>query len=161
MAKSEVVSYADKNYQKKKALYDVVVQCMEDIKYGTHSSQSSWNMPVEHIKGVTYRLVGEGQLELTYHRYEVTTVEGLARGEDDGKRFMKEVVKQLKKTFKEYTGKALTLKEIKVGSGVDKVSRITADSSWMLGSSRYGHGARPVGRYLVKDSFLYEFSANL
>jgi hypothetical protein len=161
MAKGDVVSYADKNYQKKKALYDVVAQCVEDMKYGTHSQQNRWNLPVEHIQGLTARLIGEGYLELTYHRYEVTTVEGLTRLEDRGKDFMKEVLKELKKNFKKYTGKSLTLKEIKSDRGIDKASRIQADSSWMLGSSRYGHGARPVGRYLVRDSFLYEFSAKL
>lgn len=152
-----VLSYADKNYKRQKALYDVLAQVFQEWKYGAVHTNNKWNLPVEQISGMTMRLLGEGHLELTYHHYEVTTVEGLARAELEGKKFVEEVVKILKKEFKKITGEALDLKKVKDGQVIDKVSRIQADSSWMLGSSRYGYGNRPVGRYLVRDSCVYSF----
>jgi hypothetical protein len=158
----KVVSFADKNYQKKKALYDVIAQCVQDIKYGMVHSGHSWNLPVEHIEGITAGLRGNKFLEVTYHRYEVTTVEGLARIKNDGREFIGQVMKEIKKRFKKYTDKTLTIEEVSSDIGCpEKVGRLTAETSWMLGSSRYGHGARPVGRYLIKDTIVYEFSADL
>ena len=158
----DVISYADKNYQQKKALFDVIYQCVEDVKYEISNTGNTWNLPVEHMKGVTVRIRDGQLLEVTYHRYEVTTVEGLARLGDDGKKFIKDVTKEIKKRFKKYTGKSLTLKEHESPNpAFEKHSRLTAETSWLLGSSRYGHGARPVGRYLVKDIIVYNFSAEL
>lgn len=129
---------------------------MQDIKVEQNGAHG-WNLPIQEMKGVTARLLGEGCLEITYHRFEVCTIEGLARREDDGKKFLQNIVKEVKKRFKKYTGKALTLKKVREDQNIDKHSRLQADTSWMLGSSRYGHGARPVGRYLVRDSCVYEF----
>jgi hypothetical protein len=157
----KVVGYADRGYQQKKAIYDCVAQALEDLKYDTTSSGHRWNLPVEQVRGLTARLIGEGYLELTYHHLEVTTVEGLARLEDFGKEFLKETEKELKKRFKKITGKALKLKKVKDDRSFEKASRVQADTSWMLSSNRHGYGARPVGRYLVRDSRVYEFSASL
>jgi hypothetical protein len=158
------MAYADENYDGKKELYDSIAQCFENYKYGTVNTASSWNSPVTKIRGITMRLNGNKELLLTYHRYEVTTVEGLERlrHEDTGIEFVAEVAKALKKEFKSLTGKALTLKRIDESPiNFEKASRLSAESSWMLGSSRYGHGARPVGRYLVRTTCVYEFSADL
>jgi hypothetical protein len=161
MAKKKVVSYEEKNYNKKKELYGSIVQCLEDMKFGEVMGGGKWNIPAEKISGLTYRLVGENHLELTYHHYEVTTVEGLAHMDDDGKSFVKEVVKELKKRFRKRTGKALDLKEIKYDRSLEKVSRMQADTSWMVGSSRYGYQQHPAGRYLVRDTSAYSFDEEL
>jgi len=156
----KVDGYADRNYQQKKNLYDSIAQAFQDMKYGVVHTANSWNVPVEQLKGVTMRMVGD-TLEIAYHHYEVTTVEGLARVEDTGKDFLKETEKGIKKRFKELTKKTLNLKKISEDRVIEKASRLQADTSWMLGSSRYGYGARPVGRYLVRDSRVYEYSAEL
>lgn len=156
----KVLSYEEQKYQQKKSIYDSIAQAFSDIKneeYGRHG----WNKPAQEINGVTMRLLGNGALELTYHRYEVTTVEGLSRGVEDGPKFLKGVVKELKKRFRKNTGKALKLDKLKEDQAIDKHSRIQADTSWMLGSSRYGYGSRPVGRFLVRDSCVYEFDIDL
>lgn len=159
------MGYADENYEKSKALYDQVAQVFEDYKYGAVSSGHTWNMPVQEIKGITMRFRGENLLEITYHRYEVTSVEGLARikQKDEGLTFVEEVAKKLKKEFKSATGKALTLKKVSedMPPFFEKASRLTAETSWVLGSSRYGHGSRPVGRYLTRSARTYEFSASV
>lgn len=158
------MGYADENYEKSRALYDQIAQVFEDYKYGAVSSGHTWNLPIQEIKGVTMRFRGENLLEITYHRYEVTTVEGMARAkqDNDGLKFVEGVVKQLKKEFKEATGKQLALEKVKdMPWSPEKASRLTADTSWMLGSSRYGHGSRPVGRYLVRSTRVYKFDASL
>jgi len=157
----KVIGYEDRNYQQKKSIYDCIAQALEDLKYDTAATGHRWNLPVEQIRGLTARLIGEGNLELTYHHMETTTVEGLARLEEFGKSFLQETEKELKRRFKKITGKALKLKKIKEDRSFEKASRVQADTSWMLGSSRYGYGARPVGRYLVRDSRIYEISASL
>jgi len=158
------MAFADKNYQQNKVLYDILAQVFENYKQGAVSSEHSWNMPVQELRGITMRFLGENHMEVTYHRYETTTVEGLARmrNQDSGAEFLKEVSKALKKEFKSATGKALTLTKVKeTPLYFEKAGRISAESSWMLGSSRYGHGARPVGRYLCRTSCVYDFSAKL
>lgn len=151
-----VVSYAEKNYLQKKNLYDSIAQVFSDWKNETANSYG-WNKPVQEMNGCTMRFLAEGHLEITYHRFEVCTVEGLARGDNNGPKFLKDVVKELKKSFRKKTGKALKLEKVREDQAIEKYSRIQADTSWMLGSSRYGYGARPVGRYLVRDSCVYEF----
>ena len=156
------MAYADENYMQQKNLYDTVSQVFENYKYGATSIGHSWNMPVEEIRGITLRYLGDNLLELTYHRYEVDTVEGLHRSEPEGQKFLSEVVKALKKEFKSATGETLEMKKVRESPVYyEKVSRLSAETSWMLGSSRYGHGARPVGRYLAKTICVYDFSANL
>jgi hypothetical protein len=156
----KVKGYEDLNYKQDKQIYDSIAQAFQDFKVERNGGHG-WNKPVEQLEGVTMRFVSEDKLELTYHRYEVTTVEGLARLDDAGGKFLKEVVKGLKKKFESLTGKTLTLERVHEDRAIDKVSRIQADTSWMLGSSKYGYGARPVGRYLVKDSCVYKFDTDL
>lgn len=161
---AKVISYGDKNYQAKKNLFDSIAQVIEDIKYTEVHGGHRWNLPVHEVTGLTARLVDGAHLELTYHRFVNGTYEDLARNQldEDGKKFIKEVVKQLKKRFKDKTGKALTLKEVdEPQRGYDKTGNIQAETAWMIGSSRYGYGGRAVGRYLVRDSCIYEFSAKL
>lgn len=159
------MAFADNNYQQNKVLYDTLAQVFDTYKYGVSSSGHSWNQPMEELRGVTMRLLGDSNVELTYHRYVVETVEGLERmrsQEDPGMKFLKSVVSELKKEFKNATGKALALKMSKEKPlHFEKVSRLTAESSWMLGSNRYGAGARPLGRYLVRTSCVYDLSSEL
>lgn len=152
----KVESYEEKNYNRKKAIYDVIAQSLQDIKV-EQNGMHGWNVPVEQLKGITARLIGEGNLEITYHRFEVATIEGMAHRQDDGKKFLDMVVKEVKKKFRKFTGKTLDLKKVREDQAIDKYSRLQADTSWMLGSSRYGYGSRPVGRYLVRDSRIYSF----
>ena len=109
------------------------------------------------------RIVGEGHITLTYHHIEVCTIDEIKGKEAQGYDFIKEVLKELKKGFKGYTKKALKMKEIKDKriESIEKMSRVQADASWLLGSSRYGYGARPVGRYLMRETCVYEVSAEL
>jgi len=152
MAK-KIVSYADKSYQERKSIFDVLAQCMDELKYGEVHTARAWNMLVEEINGVTISFVGEGNVQLIYHRYQTGTVEEIAKSkvDDDGQKFLKEVVKELKKKFKSKTGKALTMKEQQTDRYIDKVSRLAAETSWVM-----GYNSRPVGRFLIRDVAFYD-----
>ena len=154
------MAFADNNYEQKRALYDILAQVFDTYKYGITSGGHTWNQPVQEIRGITMRFLGEGVMELTYHRYENTTVEGIHRIQLDnaGVRFLGEVAKALKKEFKEATGKALTLTKMSDKPFyVEKASQISAESSFLFGA---GHG-RPVGRYLIRASCVYDFNCEL
>lgn len=159
--KKKVTPYADKNYQQKKNIYDCVAQALEDLKYDTTSAGHRWNTPVEQIRGLTARFMGEGHLEITYHHMETTTVDGLAQLEEFGKSFLKEVEKELKKRFKKLTGKALKLKKTREDRSIEQSSRVQAETTSGYGMGRYGYGGRPYGRFLIRDSRVYEMSATL
>lgn len=154
---TQVLSYEDKQYNRKKSIFDMLAQTFEDIKHSMNG-QHNWNKRVADLDGVTFRLIGAGQLEITYHRYEVSTMEMLARGDDTGAEFIKEIEKEVKKKFKELTKKALTLKKVKDDQAIEKTSLLQADTSRQMG---YGFGGRMYGRFLVKSSRVYDFDANL
>lgn len=156
----KVEGFEDKNYSQKRAIYDALAQVFQEFKLEGMNSYG-WNKPVQQLDGVTMRFLGQNCLELTYHRFEVSTVEGLARRDDDGPKFLQNVAKELKKRFRKKIGKTLKLEKVRLDQAIDKQSRVQADTSWQLGSSRYGYGARPVGRYLVRDSCVYEFDLDL
>jgi hypothetical protein len=153
MPAKKVVPYEELNYNKKKQIYDSLVQCIQDVKYGEVHTNNKWNIPVERMSSITSRLVGEGYLELTAHHYEVTTPEQLAHSVEFDKDIIKEFVKELKKSFRKLTSKTLELKEVKVDRTIEKVSGLRADRSWTNDS--------PIGRYLVRDTMCFEFDHEL
>ena len=159
MAKKKVESYEDQRYEQKHFIYDVLAQCVQELKQGEVATAHRWNALAEKIKGFTSRFVGNEHIEFTYHHYEVTNVEGLARMEDDGKDFVKEAVKELKKIFKKKTGKALELKELKYDRTLEKHSQLQGERDGFIGGSAYGRGS--MGRYLVRDSVTYSFDCEV
>lgn len=156
----KVLSYEDKNFNQKKDIFSALAQCFADLKYEQKSAHQ-WNLPADKLNSMDLRLVDDQHLTIRYYRVEVGTVETVRRSSEDGQKFVKEIEKELKKRFKKMTGKVLKLKKVKDDQDLEKMSRLQSDTSWMLGSSRYGYGARPVGRFLVKDSALYSFDCEL
>lgn len=157
-----VDSYSDKNYEHKRAIYDVLAQIMSDMKYEMNGSHG-WNMPVEELKGVTLRLIGEESLEITHHRFELATVEELAMKSRDYKPFLNEVERELRKRFEEYTGKKISLKKIDEHLlQAEAYGKFQAETSYIY-SGKVGHrgGMRPYRRYLMRDKRIYDFSAKL
>jgi len=154
MAEKKVLSYEDRNYQQKKNLYDSIVQAFINMKAEKSAEQKSF-VVAEKIKGITLKLVNNEFLSLTYHRYEVGTTDTLARSKDEVNTFLKDIEKELKKSFKKFTKKALKLKKEKEDQVIEKVSMGQADTSWALGSSRLDNNR--AGRYLVRDTRIYSF----
>lgn len=138
---------------KERPIHSVLSQVFQDLKYGLKHTPGKWNNPVEKIEGTTMRLIGEDELEITYHHYEITTLEQLGQSKADGTKFVESFVKELKKEFLLKTGKELKLKKIKDDTSVDKHGRIYADVS-----NAFAGRNSAVSRYLVRDSCFYEFS---
>ena len=139
---------------KDRGLYSVLAQVFQDVKYGVKHTPGKWNNLTEKVDGTTMRMISDKELELTYHHYEITTLEELAQRKSDGAKFVESFVKELKKEFLAKTGKTLKLKKIKDEDPiVDKHGRIYADVS-----SAFGGRNSAVSRYLVRDRCIYEFS---
>lgn len=156
----KVVPYEDRNFAQKKSIYSSLAQCISDLKYD-RSGRHQWNLAIDKLDGVTIKLLDDENFSLTYYRVETGTVETLARGSNEGLAFLKEIEKDLKKRFKKLTGKTLDLKKVKEDHNLEKISRLSGETSWMLGSSKYGYGARPVGRFAVRDTIVYAFDPEL
>lgn len=157
----KVLSYEDKNYKQKQDIYSSLAQCFQELKYERQSS-GAWNLPVQQMESILLKQVGDETFAITFYRVETGTQESMARIGDEGKKIIKEVEKELKKRFKKMTGKTLELKKVKEeDSNFEKMSRLSGETSWMLGSSRYGYGSRPVGRFAVKDTIIYSFDPSL
>jgi len=156
MAKpKKVEGYEDKQFDRTKSLYAAVHQVFQDMKndmYGKHG----WNLPIQKLDGCTMKLLNDKEMVLTYHRVESGTIEDVSYRKDEGKEILKEVEKELKKRFKKHTKKALKMKKIRDDHDVEQMSRIQADTSWMVGSSRYGHNARPQMKFFIRDTNVYE-----
>jgi hypothetical protein len=156
----KVVPYSEKNYKQKEALYDCIAQAFVNLKARKYSNHR-WNVRIEDLNGIQMKLLNREFLSLTYHRIEVGTTDSLARESNKGSEFLREVEKELKKEFKKLTKKALKLKKVKDDQMVEKYSHVSADTSWMVGSSRYGGPGYNVGKYLVRDTRVYQFDEDL
>ena len=138
-----VLSYEDRKYIQKKHLFDSVMQSFENVKQELQS-ENTWNMPSEQLNGITIRLVGE-KLVLTGHRMETGTLDHIARKRDDGKPFIKQVEKALKKEFRKFTGKVLNLER--------------EDENQVI-EAHGGYSPRGA-RYYIRDSVTYEFTSSV
>ena len=153
----KVVPYSEKNYVQKKNLFDTLAQVFQDVKHGEVHTAHRWNQLSEQIQGCTMKLLSDGLVQLTAHRYEITTLEGLTRSNDMGTTILDEMEKSLKKEFKKKTDVDLKLKKVKEHHDVEKHSRIYSDVSPIWS----GKTERPIARYLVRDTRVYEFDASL
>lgn len=161
---ADVISYEDRKYEQKENLYDALAQVMEDVKEENRAS-SKWNTPVQEIEGITYKLLSTGLVEILFHRYEVGTVETIGRNENHGKQFIGKFVERVKKSFKKKTGETLLMKEVELEANkkdiIEKTSKVEGERTWILGANLYGLGQRPVGRYLIRTSCVYEVESQL
>lgn len=160
-----VLNYDDKSYDNNQQLYACLEQAFQDFKYGTVHSNSSWNTPVHDIEGLTLRYLGENRIQVTRHHYVVGTVESVKREMEDGRtsnKFLNDVMREMKRIFKKNTGKALKVEKVgEMDRKLDKTHRVSAEQSFLLSANKYGYGQRPVGKYLFKDSCVYDVDAKL
>jgi hypothetical protein len=153
MAKKQVEGYVDQQYDQTTDVYAMLVQCIQNVKYGDVLISHKWNIPVDRIEGITYRQIGVDGLELTSHHYEIGTIEQLTMAREGGQDFIRAFVKELKKEFKKLTHKTLELKVVKPDCSVEKVGGMRAHIAWSPDSN--------IGKYLVRDSCVYEFDPEL
>ena len=138
-------------------IYKMLANILEDIKREMKDAPTTWNKPVEELRGVTMTLIGQEHLQLNFHKYFVGNQHQIQQEADEEKKFMNEVEKELKKRFKKVTKRNLNLKKIKEDRDLQPMSKLTPDSSWMLGSSRHGYGNNMIGRWHIRNFRIYTF----
>ncbi len=154
--------YQDENYKRNEDVYAAVVQAFEDLKHEKCASVgSTWNVPVENLKGITLKLVGKDHILISYHSFLMATPEILPHKKAECKKFLDEVAKELKKRFKTNTKKVLTLKKINETDGVEKYSQMYGEVSAVspLGNPR--RVLSTAGKFLVRTGRLYAFDTAL
>jgi hypothetical protein len=156
----KVLSYEDKKFEQGNSLVDSLQQAFVDFKHDKEKVKS-WNMPIAALDGVTMKIVNHNTMCLTYHRVEVGSIESVNPLKDSGKKFLKEVEKELKSRFKKLTGKSLELKKLKEDQDLEQYQRMQADTSWMVGSSRHSHVTRPIAKFFVRDTVHYTFESDV
>jgi hypothetical protein len=115
-------------------------------------------MPIEELKGMTLKLVGDNKIEIMYHAYLVTSPYDLAKMEQMGSDVIKEVVNQLKKRFKKVTKKTLKLTKKDGQFAYEKVGKTCGEVSGMFGQGTKSIMNNPVGRFLLREKTIYEYS---
>ncbi len=135
------------SYDVTKELFDSIANAFESIKRDENHDHA-WNRPVEKLNGITLKLLNDEQLLLTYHFYEVGSQQDARRKEDEGKIFLKNTVKELKKRFKKITGKALKMKKIQEDASIEAVNRLN-------------YVNMNTTKYLFRLQYVYAFSASL
>jgi hypothetical protein len=148
--KKKILSYEDKKYEQGSSLVASLQQAFVDLKYDKEKIKS-WNMPIADLSGCTLKIVNDSELCLTYHRVEVGSMDEIARLQFAGKKYLKEVEKELKSKFKKLTGKTLELKKKSEDQNFEKYQHVRLDSS----------DRRSIGKYFVKDTILYTYSSDV
>lgn len=160
MANKKVLSYEDKKFEQGNSMIDCLQQAFIDFKHDKEKIKS-WNMPIAALDGVTLKIVNYNTVCMTYHRVEVGTIESVTPLKDSGKKFLKEVEKELKSRFKKLTGSILELKKLKEDQDIEQYQRMQSDTSWMVGSSRHSHVTRPVAKFFVRDTVYFTFDSDV
>jgi hypothetical protein len=114
-------------------------------------------MPIEELKGMTFKLIGDNKFEIMYHSYMVTSPYDLAKLEQTGTEVVKEVVNQLKKRFKKATKKTLKMTKKENNLSYEKIGKTAGETSPMFGQGNKTMFVNPVGRFLVRERCVYEY----
>ncbi len=156
------MAYKDENYKQGEDVYSSLVQCFEDMKNAKiRSIGSTWNVAVESLKGITLKLVGDCHIQLTYTCFQMANPEILKDTHKDMKKFLDEVIKEMKKGFKSKTKTSIVFKKIQEHEGIEKYSQTFGAVS----NASLGNGPRRAssvaGKYLLRCARVYEFSTSL
>jgi SMC interacting uncharacterized protein involved in chromosome segregation len=151
----KVLSYEDKKFEQGNSLVASLQQAFVDFKSDKEKIKS-WNMPIADLNGVTLKILNNSEMCLTWTRVEVGSIEQMATIENNAKKFLKEVEKELKARFKKLTGKSLEVKKKKEDRMFEKYQSLYADTSWML-----GYGRAPIAKFFVRDTIHYTYSSDV
>lgn len=154
----KVKSYEDQKFIREDDTLNSLYQCYEDLKFDLNG-RHGWNKLMVDLEGLTMRFVGKDMVEITLHKYEVTTPALLAFREDTGKQFLDEVAKEFKKRFKDKTKKALKMTKKNESITHEKTARFLADNSWVLDGRRSNFGDQCMGEFLIRYTRLYKIEA--
>lgn len=152
--RKKVKGYQDRAYKQKEDFHSCLAQALQDLK-DERSMEHPWSKPVQELQGITMRRSGNEMVELSYHKIHIGLPQSLAENENDQKKFLDELVSELKKRFKKLSGKALELKKVSENTNVQKYSHVFAEAQPLFG--QYGGlNTGAWGRFYVIYSRVYE-----
>lgn len=140
-------------YSQKLDLNSCLHQAFQDLK--EERNQGPWTL-VEELKGVTLRRAGTDKFSLSYQKYFVGNQTDAQLFEQEAKKFLGDILKELKKHFKKLSGKVLEVKKMEETKDVEKYSRLTAEHSSLYGGTVFGG---QVGRFHLTYSHNYHIES--
>ncbi|MDP3763661.1 MAG: hypothetical protein Q8Q92_03370 [bacterium] len=141
-------------YNPKLDLNSCLQQAFNDLKH--ERSQHGWNILVEELKGVTMQRRGTDGFSISYQKYFVGNQHDAQNYEQEAKKFLGDILKELKKHFKKLSGKVLEVKKVDESKNVDKYSRLTAEHQSLYGGTTYGG---MIGRFHLTYTHNFKISA--
>lgn len=137
-------------YSQKLDMNSCLYQAFQNMK--EERNQHGWNVLVEELKGVTMQRRGTDGFSISYQKYFVGNQTDAVNYETEAKKFLGDILKELKKHFKKLSGKVLEVKKLEESKNVDKYSRLTAEHSSLYGGTVYGG---QIGRFHLTYSHNY------
>ena len=128
-------------YSQKLDLNSCLHQSFQNLK--EERNTGPWTL-IEELKGVTMLRRGTDGFSLSYQKYFVGNQTDAQLYEQEAKKFLGDILKELKKHFKKLSGKVLEVKKLEENKNVDKYSRLTAEHSSLYGGTVYGG---QIGRF--------------
>ena len=128
-------------YSQKLDMNSCLHQAFQNLK--EERNTGPWTL-IEELKGVTMQRRGTDGFSVSYQKYFVGNQTDAQLFEKEAKKFLGDILKELKKHFKKLSGKVLEVKKIEESKNVDKYSRLTAEHSSLYGGTTYGG---QIGRF--------------
>lgn len=153
--KKKLPSAEDRLYRQKDDLNSCLAQAFHDLKQARNNYKWGDRL-VEELNGVTLRRMGTDAFELSYHRIYTGSPTDAQNYERESKKFLDEVMKELKKHFRNLSGKTLEVKKTDEKKTIDKYSRLTAEYQSLYGSTTYGG---IIGRFYLICSRIYHIES--
>ena len=139
--KKKEVSPEERIYSQKTDLNSCLHQAFQNLK--EERNNAPWTL-IEELKGVTMQRRGTDGFLISYQKYFVGCQVDAQKYEQEAKKFLGEILKELKKHFKKLSGKVLEVKKLEESKNVDKYSRLTAEHQSLYGGTVYGG---QIGRF--------------
>lgn len=140
-------------YSQKLDMNSCLAQAFQNLK--EERNHGPWTL-VEELRGVTMQRRGTTGFSLSYQKYFVGCQVDAQKYEEDAKKFLGDILKELKKHFKKLSGKVLEVKKLEESKNVDKYSRLTAEHSSLYGGTTFGG---MVGRFHLTYTHEYHIES--
>src|SRR3990167_10440657 len=114
-------------YNQKTDLNSCLHQAFANLKQ--ERNQFGWNKLIEELNGITLRRRGTDMFEVSYHKIYTGLSQDILRHDQDSKKFLDEVIKELKSHFRKLSGKSLEVKKLEEDRSIEKYSRLFAEST--------------------------------
>ena len=108
-------------YSQKLDMNSCLHQAFQNLK--EERNTGPWTL-IEELKGVTMQRRGTDGFSVSYQKYFVGNQTDAQLFEKEAKKFLGDILKELKKHFKKLSGKVLEVKKIEESKNVDKYSRL-------------------------------------